>query len=114
MKNIFILILVLLPSLLYSQAEIRVGRIQATDPEGTEVVYAITAGNTGSFFTITPCSGIIKVKPTAYDSFVLKRTWTLTIKATDETGLYTKTTRKVVLQKDGAGNKLPPVISDAL
>jgi len=112
-KKIIAILLLLACAKMHAQT-IQIGRIQATDPEGTEVVYAITAGNTGSFFTITPCSGIIKVKATAYDSFVLKRTWTLTIKATDETGLYTKTTRKVVLQKDGAGNKLPPVISDAL
>ena len=114
MRAFITILLMLLASITMHAQSITVGRIQATDPEGTEVVFSISSGNTGSFFTITPCSGVIKVKPAAYDSFVYRRTWTLVIKATDETGLYSKTTRKIVLLKDAAGTKLPPIISDAL
>jgi hypothetical protein len=107
-------ILVLFPLILSAQASIKVSQIKAEDPEGTEVVFSILSGNTGSFFTITPCSGVISVKATAFDSFVNYRTWNLTVKATDETKLYSTKKWKIVLRKDSSGNKLPPEISVVL
>lgn len=115
MKAIFIIGISLLLSVLsFAQNKIPVGRIEAWDPEGTEVTFAISAGNTGRYFTISPCGGIVRVKETAFASFRNYRTWTLTIKVIDETGLYEKTKRKVVLRKSADGTNLKPEISDAL
>jgi hypothetical protein len=112
MARIF-LIFLLLPLLSFSQSKISIGRLEAVDPEGEEVYWTITAGNTGGYFSITPCSGIVKMDTLAYDVFITQKTWTITFKATDPQGLYSKTVRKIVVKKLG-GVKLPPTISNAI
>lgn len=105
-------LLILLPSLIYAQ-RIPVGRLEAVDPEGQEIYWVITAGNTLKYFSITPCSGIVEVDTTAFTTFVTQRTFTITFKATDPQGLYSKTVRKIVLKKvDGIRQK--PFLSDAI
>jgi hypothetical protein len=87
------------------------GFVKATDQDAgnKELVYSITAGNTGSYFKITPCTGIVKVDTAAYTTFTLQRTWTLTIKSADMEGNYVKTTGKIVLKKVG-GIKVKPTV----
>jgi len=88
-----------------------VGFVQASDEDaGSELTYSITAGNTGSYFVIMPCQGIVKVDTAAYTSFTLQRTWYLTIKVTDMEGNYRKTTGKVVLKKVKGVKVIPTVV----
>ena len=71
------------------------------------MAWSIYSGNTGSYFTITPCGGVLKVKLTVYSTFTKSRTFTLAIRNTDENGSYVTKTWKVILTKDTAGNRLP-------
>jgi len=88
-----------------------VGFVQASDEDaGSELVYSITAGNTGGYFVVMPCQGIVKVDTAAYATFTLQRTWNLTIKVTDMEGNYIKTTGKVVLKKV-KGIKVKPTVA---
>lgn len=85
--------------------------ISALDPDsGPEVTYSISAGNTGKYFIIMPCSGIVKVDTAAYSSFTTQRTWNLKLKAADPEGNFEKKTWKVMLRKTKQGLKLDPVI----
>jgi hypothetical protein len=87
------------------------GYVNATDPDAgnKELVYSITAGNTGSYFKITPCSGILKVDTAAYTTFKFQRTWYITIKSADMEGNYVKTTGKVILKKVNGLNIKPTI-----
>lgn len=88
-----------------------VGIVQASDEDaGSELVYSITAGNTGGYFAIMPCQGIVKVDTAAYATFTLQRTWNLTIKISDMEGNYRKTVGKVVLKKV-KGVKVIPIVA---
>lgn len=107
--------LILLPVFVLAQFEPgkywNVGFVQATDQDaGSELVYTITAGNTGKYFVVTPCSGIVKVDTLAYTSFTYSRTWHLTIKASDMEGNFVKTTGTVILRKV-KGIKVIPTIT---
>ena len=108
-----LLLFFLLLPLIISAQKVRVGQLQAVDPEGEEVYWLITAGNTGGYFSITPCSGVVQMDSTAYNAFVTQKTWTVTFKATDPEGLYSKTVRKIVVKKS-RGIKQPPVMSNAI
>lgn len=114
--RLIILVVVLLVSSSPTQAQFnpgkywQVGFVQATDQDaGSELVYTITAGNTGSYFKITPCSGILTVDTAAYTTFTLQRTWYITVKSADMEGNFVKTTGKIVLKKV-AGVKVKPTL----
>lgn len=104
-----LLTLILFPILLSAQKYTPIARIEATDPEGTEVVWKITAGDPAHYFVISPCSGVIKVDTMVYGTFTRQRTFTITFTATDETGLSSKTVRKITLYKSK-----PPAIETKL
>jgi len=77
-----------------------IGQLSATDPEGDEVSWVITAGNTGKFFIIGNCSGIVRVDTMAYHSFTYQRTWNITFTASDPQNNTTKITKKITLKKN--------------
>ena len=61
-----------------------VGTVSATDPDGDDVSYSITAGNTGSVFAIDDETGAIKVAA-ALDHETTDE-YTLTVEAEDDSG----------------------------
>jgi hypothetical protein len=105
-----ILLLLFLCISLQGFSQIPVARLEATDPEGEEVYWVITAGNTQKFFSITPCSAVIKVDSMAYNSFIRQKTFYITFKASDPQGNYSKTVRKIILKKTSSGVKVAPEI----
>lgn len=90
-----------------AQTRIDVGKVNAKDPDGDKLTFSITAGNTGSYFAITPGTGIISVDKKAYTTFIKTHTWKLTVKATDSKGAYAKGVMTCLLQKDAKGNIIP-------
>lgn len=112
-KLLFILLLLPLFSLgQFNPAKYwNVGSIYAADPDlgDEQIVWSITAGNTLKYFVILPCSGLVRVDTTAYNSFITQKTFTITFKVADPEGNYTKTTRKILLKKAN-GVKQPPVM----
>ena len=100
-----LILLILFPILLSAQKYTAFARLEATDPEGSEVTWKIVAGDPAHYFVITPCTGVIKVDTLVYGTFTRQRTFTITFTATDETGLSSRTTRKITLYK----NKPPAV-----
>lgn len=113
-----ILILFLLP--LFAHAQWQAGKyesictIECLDPEGDEVYFTITAGNSAGYFQIQPCSGIIQVDTIAYTTFLRQRTFTLTFACTDTQKNTSKQQRKITLKKDASGNRLTPFISNPI
>jgi len=87
------------------------GSIYAYDPDlgNEEIVWSITAGNASGYFVILPCSGLVRVDTSAYETFITQKTYTLTFKITDIEKNYVKTTRKVLLKKVN-GIKQPPLM----
>ena len=102
----------LIPVMGYAQTK-NVGTVKASDYDpGQTITYSITAGNTGSYFAIDSKTGLVTVKLTAYNTFTRQRTFTLTVKVSDDgkiiqtngsvqyvTPLWKKATVTVVLKK---------------
>jgi hypothetical protein len=88
--------------------KIDIVKIKATDPEGKEVILSVYSGNTGKYFSISPCGGIIRVDTSAYSAFIYKKTWRIKFKGIDEDGNFSFMTYVIVLKKDRTGNKFFP------
>jgi len=101
-----LLILLILPLLAAAQFK-PIAHLEANDPDGTEVTWKITAGDPAGYFHITPCSGVIKLDSSVYSTFTRQRTFTITFTCTDETGLSSKTIRKITLYK----TKQPDIVT---
>ena len=114
-KIIIVVLLIFCSNITFGQfifpttKKIDIAKINVNDPENSEVTLSIVSGNTGKYFSITPCSGIIRVDTLAYSAFVYRKTWIIKFKATDEDGYFSYMEYTFVLKKDGAGNKFPPV-----
>jgi len=61
-----------------------VGTISATDPEGTDILYAITGGNESGAFAIGPDTGMITVADVAALDFATHGPYALTVTAVDD------------------------------
>jgi hypothetical protein len=98
-----LLILILLPMLTAAQFNPEkwqtVDTITYQDPEQDENYFTITAGNTAKHFQIYPCSGVFQIDTNAFNLFTRSKTYYITIKATDASGLFNKRVAKVVLTK---------------
>jgi hypothetical protein len=77
------------------------------NPNNVCMAWSISLGNTGNYFVITPCGGVLKVKNSVYGSFYRSKTFTLGIKSTDEDGSYILKKWKIILTKDSQGRPLP-------
>ena len=84
-----------------------VGQLAPYNPNNVCMGWNISSGNTGSYFVITPCGGVIKVKNSVYNSFYRSRTFTLGIRSVDEDSSYILKKWKIVLTKDNTGKPLP-------
>lgn len=84
--------------------------IEAQDPEGDEIYFTITAGNSTGYYQITPCTGVVQVDTLAYNAFIRQKTWTITITCYDPQKNYSKKVIKITLRKDAQGNKLTPIV----
>ena len=62
-----------------------VGTVEATDEDGDELTFAITAGNTGEAFAIGEASGVLTVADPAQLDFEASPVFTLTIQVNDGT-----------------------------
>jgi len=82
-------------------------QLEPYNPNNVCMAWSISSGNTGSYFVITPCGGVLKVKNSVYGSFIRSRTFTFGIRSTDEDGSYILKKWKVILTKDKDGNPLP-------
>lgn len=98
-----LILLILLPILTAAQFNPEkwqtIDTITYQDPENDENYFVITAGNTAKHFQIYPCSGILQIDTNAFNLFTRSKTYYLTIKVTDASGLYAKKVAKVVLNK---------------
>ena len=77
------------------------------DAGGSEIYWTITAGNSDKTFVVTPCSGQIKADTNIYSTFARSKTYYLTLRATDQGGLYVVQKLKIVLTKT-TGRRNPP------
>ena len=98
-----IVILLLLPMFTMAQFNPEkwqsIDTITYQDPEQDENYFVITAGNTAKHFQIYPCSGVFQIDTNAFNLFTRSKTYYITIKTTDASGLFTKKVAKVVLTK---------------
>ncbi|MCD8570511.1 MAG: cadherin domain-containing protein [Alphaproteobacteria bacterium] len=71
-----------------------VGTVAATDADGDSITYSIVAGNTGSAFKINAGNGNISINDINQINFELRSSYTLTIRATDNSvdNLFTNRT----------------------
>lgn len=61
-----------------------VGTVAATDVDGDDISYAITNGNGDNIFKINASTGVISINSTANLDYETRTTYTLTIRATDD------------------------------
>lgn len=98
-----IILLILLPLLTFAQFNPErwqtVDTIYYQDQDGDENYLTISAGNTSGMFQIMPCSGILQCDTAAWAPVIRSKTYYLTIKATDASGLTVRKVAKVVLTK---------------
>ena len=109
MKPITIIFLFLLtcPTMGQYPANIVIGQIQASDPEGGDLRFKIVSGNTNGYFSIDS-DGALKVKRAAYSEFTSYKSYDLIIEVSDQGGLTTKVTITVTLRKTKEGKIIKP------
>jgi MYXO-CTERM domain-containing protein len=70
-----------------------VGLVIASDPDtGNTLSYSITGGNTGSAFSINASTGVLSVSNSAAVKYATTPTFALTVRVTDNGGLYATAT----------------------
>ncbi|WP_242928456.1 malectin domain-containing carbohydrate-binding protein, partial [Pontibacter vulgaris] len=67
-----------------------IGSVKANDPNGDNVTYTITAGNTNKAFAINAVTGVLTVAKKL--NFHTQTSYTLTVRATDAAGLFGQST----------------------
>jgi subtilisin family serine protease len=86
-----------------------VGTVSANDPDaGNTISYSITAGNTGGAFALNATTGALTVSNTL--SYATTQTYALTVKVTDNGGLFASATVTINVNNPAAANN-PPNIS---
>jgi hypothetical protein len=89
-----------------SGEETEVGTLVATDPDGDDLTYAITAGNDDGFFGIDEVSGMITLSENADLNYEAKSSYSLTVTVTDDGGL--SATATITIKVDNV-NEAPAI-----
>lgn len=109
MKNLLLIMAILFAIQTMAQypKNIAVGQIQATDPEGGDILFKIIDGDPQKYFWVSD-DGVLMVKRGAYETFSRYRNWTLVLIASDPEGLSTKFTVVITLRKNNKGQIVKP------
>ncbi|WP_416865776.1 MAG: cadherin domain-containing protein [Imperialibacter sp.] len=91
-----------------SQSGFVVGTVQANDPEGSALTFAIVQGNTEEGFSISPSTGQLRVASTQVMDFETNPSFSLLIQVTDDQGASASASITVQLTDvDETGNHPP-------